>query len=297
MRAFSRFLPRMVGIPVFAVAVALGAGVGTAAAHPAAAHTTTGAPWYLALGDSLSQGVQPNLAGTDVTTDQGYANDIYNKYKKQIPGLELRKMGCPGETTGTMVAGGICSYPLGSQLAQAVNFISHHNVALVTIDIGANNVDNCIVGTSIDLQCIAAGVQAAETQLPEILTALRTAAGPAVPIVGMNYYDPYLALWLTGTNGQALAQASESLAVGYNHALATIYKAFQDPVANVQATFVTKDFKLTKLGIPVNVQRVCLLTYMCAPAPTGPNIHANLIGYRVITFAFEQVIGDLGASG
>jgi hypothetical protein len=32
---------------------------------------------------------------------------------------------------------------------------------------------------------------------------------------------------------------------------------------------------------------------MCAPAPVGPNIHANAAGYRVIATAFERAIGRL----
>ena len=34
--------------------------------------------------------------------------------------------------------------------------------------------------------------------LPKILAALRLAAGPHVPIVAMNYYNPFLAVWLLG---------------------------------------------------------------------------------------------------
>jgi len=36
---------------------------------------------------------------------------------------------------------------------------------------------------------------------------------------------------------------------------------------------------------------------MCAPAPVGPNIHANAAGYQQIAAAFEQAIGCLGRPG
>ncbi|HUH80894.1 MAG TPA: hypothetical protein VLZ06_06165 [Solirubrobacteraceae bacterium] len=38
--------------------------------------------------------------------------------------------------------------------------------------------------------------------------------------------------------------------------------------------------------VPVAVAEVCRLTWMCAPAPVGPNIHANPTGYHVIAQAF-----------
>jgi len=73
--------------------------------------------YYVSLGDSLSQGVQPNAAGTSVPTPQGYPNQLYAALRRTHPGLRLVKFGCGGETTTTMINGGICSYPAGSQLA------------------------------------------------------------------------------------------------------------------------------------------------------------------------------------
>ncbi len=45
--------------------------------------------------------------------------------------------------------------------------------------------------------------------------------------------------------------------------------------------------------VPLNVARICQWTWMCAPPPVGPNIHANAAGYQVIAAAFQQVIGRL----
>ncbi len=75
--------------------------------------------------------------------------------------------------------------------------------------------------------------------------------------------------------------------------------AFGVPVADVQAAFSTTDFAdtatLPGIGtVPLNVARICTWTWMCAPAPIGPNIHANSAGYQVIAVAFQQVIGSLG---
>ena len=98
------------------LAVGLVAPTGTAAANPPPPTT-----YYLALGDSLSQGFQDGHI-----TDKGYVDDLYATLKVSNPRLELEKLGCPGESTTTMISGGICPYPEGSQLAQAKQFISDH---------------------------------------------------------------------------------------------------------------------------------------------------------------------------
>ncbi len=254
-------------------------------------------PYYLALGDSLSQGVQPNSSGQSVETNQGYVDDLYSLYRYEVPGLQLAKLGCPGETTGTMRNGGICSYSLGSQLDQAVAFLETHHVVLVTIDIGANNVDGCLSAGAIDETCITNGIAAAATDLPVILGTLQAVAkvyDPGVRFVGMNYYDPFLAEWLQGASVQALATASVSLATYYNGVLGSIYGYFHDPVADVQSAFQTTNFTpVPIIGLPVNVSAICVLTWMCAAPPVGPNIHARPLGYGLIALAFEQQIGLL----
>jgi hypothetical protein len=64
--------------------------------------------------------------------------------------------------------------------------------------------------------------------------------------------------------------------------------------------FSTADFTDTAVlpgvgTVPLNVARICTWTWMCAPAPVGPNIHANAAGYRVIAAAFERAIGRFPA--
>ena len=85
--------------------------------------------YYLALGDSLAQGVQPNASGVSVMTRDGYPDQAYAALRASRPGLKLVKLGCPGETTTSMINGGICRYRGGSQLAATVAFISHQNPA------------------------------------------------------------------------------------------------------------------------------------------------------------------------
>ena len=123
-----------------------GHGVGLRRQHPgapaqSAVHRQPRTTYYVSLGDSLSQGVQPNAAGTSLPTAQGYPNQLYAALRRTHPGLRLVKLGCGGETTTTMINGGICSYPAGSQLATAVGFLRSHRgrISLITIDIGAND--------------------------------------------------------------------------------------------------------------------------------------------------------------
>jgi lysophospholipase L1-like esterase len=179
------------------------------------------APYYLALGDSLAIGVQPSPTGTgNVPTNKGYADDLYAVYRTRVRGLRLAKLGCSGETTTTMIqGGGGCSYAGGSQLAAAVNFLHTHRVAFVTLDIGANDIDQCISLAGIDETCVTNGLTAVTTNLPEILAELRNAAGPATPIFAMNYYDPFLAAWTFGTSGQQLAIASLQVTTAFNSIL------------------------------------------------------------------------------
>jgi lysophospholipase L1-like esterase len=281
-----------------------GAGSASAASSPAAAAQHRGPSvqrydYYLALGDSLGAGWQPNpVTGVGAITGQGYASDIAAVLKKTNPHLKYVNLACPGETTTTMLTGG-CPYPEAyqSQVAAATAFLSAHRHAhvLVTLDIGANNIDGCMSAAGIDTSCIESGLAAVGTDLPKIVGALKSAGGRDTSIYAMNYYDPYLAEWLTGTTGQALATESVTLSGVFNGILKGVYAQFGVPVADVSGTFDTADFTpqvplSATVKVPLNVARICTWTWMCASAPVGPNIHANATGYSQIAGAFEKVI-------
>ena len=64
--------------------------------------------YYVSVGDSLAAGVQPIGDPADMfRTNAGYADQLYAIAKSWYPNLQLVKLGCPGETTGTMINGGI----------------------------------------------------------------------------------------------------------------------------------------------------------------------------------------------
>jgi len=259
----------------------------------AAAKPPPPASYYLALGDSLSQGVQPDAAGASVETGQGYPDLLYATLLDSRPALRLVRLGCPGETTQTMMHGGICHYSAGSQLAAATAFLRAHRgqVFLVTIDIGANDLEDCGNRPSLPQLASCIGqLPKATANVAAILAGLRAAAGPGVRIVGMNYYLPALAEWRSGLLGRATAQLSEKLAVAYDDLLKRAYGQAGITVANVFGAFETTNFgdPVTVPGIgpvPRNVARICQWTWECAPPPRGPNQHANAAGYRVIADA------------
>jgi lysophospholipase L1-like esterase len=252
--------------------------------------------YYVALGDSLSVGYMPVPAPGD--TDQGYADDLYATLHAKDPSLVLVKLGCSGETTGTMINGGVCldRYPdaAHSQLAVAEQFLRDHSgqVKFLTLDIGANDVDGCATGGSIDPVCVAKGSVTIVENLQRILNGLTVVDHRLPRSVGMTYYDPFLAAWLTGAQGKAVAAASVSLLVGINAAESLLYSSYGFKIADVATTFHTLDFinqrTVAPFGkLPRNVADICQYTFMC----TLQNIHPTAAGYQLIANTFAKKTG------
>ena len=294
-------VPRLTIVTVTAAIAALTACSSPRPSHPAAANIGASiaakAPpvYYLALGDSLAQGVQPNAAGISVETPDGYPDQVYAALRRSHPTLRLVKLGCPGETTVTMINGGICHYGSGSQLKAAAAFLREHRgqVLLVTLDIGANDPEACSGQPSFSqlAVCAVKGVPSAVTHLGTIVDRLKAAAGPDVRIVGMNYYLPALAEWHNGLTGRAVAWTAEKLAATFNSLLDRVYTKAGMKVADVFGAFQTSDFGTHGAASPRNVTLLCQWTWECAAAPRGPNQHANQAGYHVIAREFLQAAG------
>lgn len=251
---------------------------------------------YLALGDSLADGVQPNARGAPVATRQGYADVLTGRLLRSRPGLHLVKLGCSGETVRSMIRGGKCRYSRGSQLRTAEAILRRHRgeVALVTIDIGANDVARCATLPAVDFACVTAGVRRISENLPRIASRLRRAAGRRTRIVAMNYYDPFLGLYLRGQTGQAQASLSIEATDRLNAVLRRAYNREGIRVADVSGAFQTRELVLTEpfegTQLPVAVARICRWTWICTPAPRGPDFHPNAEGYEVIAGAFERAL-------
>jgi lysophospholipase L1-like esterase len=275
------------------VRTALPAAKGPAADGPAA-DGPAAKQYYLALGDSLADGAQPNHQGETVPTSQGYPNQLDALLAKHGRVLSLDDLGCIGETTGTLVHGGICSFPgepgMGTQLRAALDFLRAHagHVPLITLDIGINNVSPCTHygNASVVDSCARPLVAGLRSDTAAVLKALR-AADPSAVIVGLDYYVPELSYWLGGSGGQSYATVMQSMIRSMNAALAADYKAAGARYADVFTAFESGDLTgLTTLpghgSVPVGVARICQWTWMCAAPPKKLNVHANRLGYKVI---------------
>lgn len=274
---------------LLSIAVAVTA-LAAAVIVPASQATAVTPHYYVALGDSLSRGYMPPAGDSN----QGYADDLYATLHAKDPSLVLVKLGCSGETTTTMITGGECTdrYPVGtSQLAVAEQFLRDHlgQVTHLTLDIGANDVDGCATGGSIDPVCVTQGTVTIVKNLQAILAGL-TAADKKLPrSIGMTYYDPFLAAWLSGAQGQLVATASVTLLVAINQLERLLYNGYGFKIADVATTFQTLDFGHPRTvapygSLPRNVANICEFTFMCSQQ----NIHPTVAGYQMIADTFAK---------
>jgi lysophospholipase L1-like esterase len=270
------------------------------APSPARADAGEATRYYLSLGDSLAESFQP-IGGLT----HGYTEAVFKAIRADVDQLRHVKLGCGGETAASMIdttLGGFCLYPDGafdtqSQLDVAVDFLSTHpgQVPLITIDIGGNDVLACLDPATLllDQGCLDQTFPAALTELGTVLATLR-AAVPGVPIVGMDYYNPFLGLWVLGGDARAVAVHNAPIVADLNAQLAAAYQAAGVPVADVAGAFDSANFTDTvdtkEWGeIPVNAANVCRWTWFCDDKYTF-DVHANTTGYTVIADAFVDVL-------
>lgn len=240
--------------------------------------------YYLSLGTSLAAGVQANFPESceSVVTDVSYPGFIAENIisDQDIRKLRLVNLGCPGENSDTFIDGGLCKFPHGSQLEEALNFLHAHGkfTGLITIDLGANDALPCFFappGGDLE-ECFFDAVDNLVDNLGEVLDALQQAA-PGVPIVGMNYYNPLLVV------DPETALLQDAL----NAALQIVYGIREIPVADVAGAFSTGSLLGDQLLI-------CNWTWMCVNE--CGNIHPNVLGYGVIADAFNPVLPDIQIS-
>ncbi|MHB8378831.1 MAG: hypothetical protein ACYDB2_02795 [Acidimicrobiales bacterium] len=267
--------------------VGLGGSSGATAASPI---------FYLDIGASASVGVQPTISNPrGEPTSSGYANDLVALEAAKGVALDLTEIGCPGETTTTMLYGGDhCYHSPVTQLTTAVAFLQSHTTqtGIVTVDLGFNNVVKCLKLSSGVSTCLDQGFATVRQDLPLILSKLRAAAGPNVHFVGVGHYDPFLASALHEPTGNAAAAKSLEAMSTLNDTISGIYRSFLIPTAGVAGAFRSFDRTPTTWAgggkVATNVARACALTWMCKPAPYGPNLHPNDLGYRTIAEAIAD---------
>lgn len=166
--------------------------------------------YYMALGNSLSFGYQPNL-----NFSSGFADDILNDLRRaelspkgQQISIEGINYACAGETTATMINGGCVgefahhgSYT-GAQLQAALAFLkdARHQgrVSPITLEVGANDVDGdfdpttCTATSSADADLARMDANLTGVILPDLVKALASPTGARAGDLHMlNYYNPY----------------------------------------------------------------------------------------------------------
>ena len=135
--------------------------------------------YYMALGNSLSFGYQPDF---DFTS--GFVDDIFHDLRPaSVTGVV--NYACAGETTDTMIDGGCVggiahhgSYT-GSQLQAAINFLketrNQGRVSPITLEIGSNDVfpdwnqSTCTAGPNVDADLARMDSNLTQVILPRLL--------------------------------------------------------------------------------------------------------------------------------
>jgi lysophospholipase L1-like esterase len=232
---------------------------------------------YLALGDSLAFGFQPN---GDFT--HGYVPDLFQILQNHGT-KDFLNLGCPGETSSTLIKGGICPYPFPSQLATALAYLKANagNVSPVTLDIGANdvlhdtNLSTCAVNvTQFNADVATLDANLTQVILPQLKAALKVNGKVTGKIVMMNYYDPL----------QNLCPNSVKYTRILNRHLAADVEEFGS-IVNVFRAFG---------GSKTPNPKICIYTWFTVGCPNTPqpttDIHATNLGYSVIADTFADAI-------
>jgi lysophospholipase L1-like esterase len=237
--------------------------------------------YYLALGDSV-----PVWNG-----NSSYPYLILAHYQRKLPGLRLDDMAVSGATTGTM--------RLGGQYLAARSFLRAHrgHIALITIDIGGNDIAGCVGPGGIDPACSAQARSTIKRNLTAMLAGLHAAAR-GVRVIGMTYYNPFLGDWLAGGPLRSLAISTLPGLVSLNRELTALYSGAKK-TADVQGMFRSTDLKTVVASqwgdVPIAVKRACSwLDIQChVGAPQGFGDDPNNAGAAAIASAFERTIGPL----
>jgi lysophospholipase L1-like esterase len=245
--------------------------------------------YYLSLGDSVAASFQPKGP-----QNEGYSEQLFEIEQAHVPGLQLVKLGCVGETSQAMIdGGGFCPYQHGSQLADALAFIEAHpgQIGFVTLTIGVNDLGVCQQHDArYDPACLPRAFDRVAGNVRLILNLLRVATGQGVPLVGAVVFDPWIGLWIAGPRGQRVALANHEVFAALNDVLEDAYADTGALGADMWEAFQADDFTPVRsrpFGIvPTNVARSCAWTWSCVLG----DVHPNTVGYGVLAGAFADAL-------
>jgi lysophospholipase L1-like esterase len=303
---------------LFAASILLGAtGLAACSGSPASSRTTVSTPatsttkatrtplLYVSLGDSYAAGYQPTGPHSGMTDTHGFAYQIPALAAQKGVDLQLVNFGCGGATTTSIIDSvgcpkallgpGAAPYPTQTQAAAAEAFLRAHrgHVGLITVSISGNDVTGC-ASEAKPIPCVATAITTIRKNVGILVSGLRSAAGPDVPIVGTTYPDVILGLFLQkGASEKSLAELSVTAFKDLiNPTLKTLYASVGGKFVDVTAATgaygpLTAMTVLAPYGsIPVPVAKVCELTYFCQ----YQDIHPRTAGYTIIA---KLVVGTL----
>ncbi|HEU0027834.1 MAG TPA: SGNH/GDSL hydrolase family protein [Ktedonobacterales bacterium] len=236
--------------------------------------------YYMALGDSLSFGYQPNL-----DFSAGFADVIFNDLHKTGVSA-LVNYACAGETTQTMIDGGCVgrfahkgSY-LGPQLQAAVDFLSkaknRGRVSPITLEIGANDVlpdwdaAACSADPAATVDLATMDANLTHVIFPALVKALGPASGD---LHLLNYYNPF---------ARACPESAPFIDLVNSHLKADA-GPFRISVIDVYNAFG---------GDTGTAKNICDLTWYCS---VYHDIHPTNDGYKIIARTVENALGLPGA--
>lgn len=232
---------------------------------------------YLAMGDSLAFGFQP-----DLNFNYGYVDDFFSNLKSH--GVkDVANMGCPGETSVTFLNGN-CPAPylrkfpyIGSQLNAALGYLRFYvgQVSPVTLDIGTNdvkgdiNTSNCTINQTQFTQDLATlDYNLTHIILPQLHAALVVNGKVTGDLLVMNAYDSYQNICPNSVAFTQIVNQHLTRDVGRYGTIVDVFRAFG--------------------GSTTPNPHTCAYTWMCS---IFTDIHATTKGYSVIAHTFEQGAG------
>jgi lysophospholipase L1-like esterase len=265
----------------------------TGSATASASPSTGAGGLYVALGDSLAAGYQP---GGAELRDTAYPALTATRIGARGAALTLENLGCSGETTTSLVKGGKCDFAAGSQLDQAEKLLkANDDVALVTIDIGGNDLLRCVRGGArIDTACVTAGVGTVKKNLPTILKRLKAAAGPDVPVLVLGYYNPWLAAKALDQPVKGVDAAAKAY-TALSTAIESAAKSSGTTFVGLDQAFSTNDTTPTTINgrsVPKNAAAICTLTNIC----TASDIHLTDEGAATVARVLAKAAEKAGVS-
>ncbi|WIG60798.1 MAG: hypothetical protein OJF49_003546 [Ktedonobacterales bacterium] len=239
--------------------------------------------YYLALGDSLTFGYQPDFNFTS-----GFADDVFGDIQKTGV-TDLINYACAGDSTTTMIEGG-CPVRLihhdaytGAQLDATLSFMRSHRGQInpVTLDIGSNDVlkdfdlATCQPTSTVNADLDTMDANLTHTIFPQLLDALASPTGAQTGnLFLLNYYNPF---------AKACPGSAPFIHILNDH-LAADAAQFRVPVVDIYSAFG---------GDNHTADTICTYTWICNAA-VGNDFHPTTQGYRLMADTVERALGYPG---